>query len=206
MFRPFSLHPAADAGARPRRSFIARRWYFIVLLTLCVFGVVYAAFQYVIWTMPVDSFTFIEREDLNGQVIRNITSTDSYEANLLRQQINNQRDMNTGWPGPLAAPGGCPATVTSTIPDPSIVDFRYTFSWRGFLIEVVQGGGACHTGQATAGDLTFQVDFMPVIPKVYEQYAAFSAVPEVTPSGASPEPIGGSCSDLTCPILTCLIK
>lgn len=160
-----SQRSTPDVTPHPRQWLTIRRWLLIVIIVTCALGVGWGVFEYVVWIMPVDSFTFVEREDLNGRILRNITSADAHEASLLRQQINDQRVMNTGWPGPLGAPGGCPAVITATIPDPSIVDFRYTFSWHGFLIEQVQGGGACHTGQATAGDLTFQVDFMPIIPK-----------------------------------------
>ena len=166
-----SPRPAPNTPPRPRRSLLTRRWLLTALIMTCVLGVGFGIFEYVVWTMPVDSFTFVEWNDTTGRIMRNIASTNVHEASLLRQQINDHRDMQSGALG--STPFGfadCP--ILSTLSDHLTFDFRYVFRWRGFLIEQAQvfgmestqGGEQCGTGAATAGDISYVVSFIPVIP------------------------------------------
>jgi hypothetical protein len=133
-----------------------------VLIGLVFVCVVFGAFEFIVWHMPVDSFSFTAY-DANGKILAHIVRSDAQEANTLRQQINNKPQApieGTAIHAPTVA------LCMEPIYTGPIASYRYNFWWHDLLIETVWVDfTACGGGWVSSGGSTIGVLKMPVVPK-----------------------------------------
>jgi|SRR5579862_5223586 len=148
-----ALHYPSRAGQTLRTRPSLRRLLVAALILLGLLGTL-GAFEYTVWHIPADRFTFVVY-DANGNLIAHVARNNAREADAFRQQVNAQ--FQSDWDED---------PVTGCAPNPGIImSFRYDFFWRGFLVETVWSQNTeCPVGWESGGGVTFEVIGFPIAP------------------------------------------
>jgi hypothetical protein len=155
-----------------------------LFIAVCAVPLIFGAFEYAIWHMPVDSYTFIAR-NTDGQVIAHETSNDTRVASALRERINNDINDPSELFANLFGPG-CNEPIY-TGPDAS---YFYDFRAGAWTIETVWSP-IVHTdcGQAwvNCGGWTTLTQDDPIMPITFD--AARHHGPHVRSAWTTEHPI-----------------
>lgn len=143
-----------------------------ILSVLCVVGLAGLAallvYQHIIWTEPVDSYTFIEQR-ADGQVISAIMSHDAAAATHLRQTINDLPRVQHVVT--------CSHTLGNAPSPANQFTYIYIFYLHGLPIETVTG----LTNDCTVGSIQCRGDFAPTlvagVPNTALRESAYASVP-----------------------------
>lgn len=148
------------APLRQKRWKQLRRW---ALAAVVVAGVAASVglFEYTIWHMPVDRFTFVAYNATGKQIV-DVDRTNAQEATSLRQQMNALPQPSDNDVRQQDSVVVCSEPIYTG----PIDSYLYTFYWQGVQVETVSVENVqCTGGWVSAGGMIYGVTGMPILPK-----------------------------------------